>query len=565
MPCDRALDRSRNIGGAAVEMASILLWQACPVGCQQAPEKRPMDTAPYTQRRPVRSMFQPRLQHNILFLFYAASLFALFAALFAFVQFGTPHLADNDGYYHIRMGQIIRSQGLRINFSWLPLTILRPDAFYDHHLLYHVYLALFVGDGQPERMVLGAKLASVLMPAFACLAIWWLLRAQRVPWAALWSLGLFAVSEAFLYRMSMPRAQSASLAVLALGLHWLLQRRYLPLMPLGFFYVWLYNAFPLVLLLASIYIVATLLTERQFAWRALAYPLVGVILGLAINPYFPANIAFIIQHLVPKVGQPATSVGSEWYPYSTWALVQNTGVALALWLLGILALGWREQHIDRPTLTALLLSIVFGLLLFKARRFVEYFPPFALIFTALSSAPLLRTWSTSRLYRRWATLLLIGALAAPLGGALGAARLTMAESRPAATYKAAAEWLGTHTPPGSLIFQTDWDDFPRLFFYNQTSRYTIGLDPTFMQRYDPALYQEWVAMTQGKVESLGEKIRTRFGAAYVLSDHQHIGFLREAARDPQMKEIYRDHDAVIFAIVDDSSKRGDEQWMSTED
>jgi hypothetical protein len=484
----------------------------------------------------------------------AVALFTLFAALFAFVQFGTPHLADNDGYYHIRMGQLIRSQGLWINFSWLPLTILKPNAFYDHHLLYHVYLALFIGDGQPEHMIVGAKLASVLMPAFACVAIWWLLSAQRVPWAILWSLGLFAISEAFLYRMSMPRAQSASLLVLTLGLHWLLQQRYVLLMPLGFVYVWLYNAFPLLLLLAGVYVVATWLTERQIAWRALAYPLAGVILGLVINPYFPANIAFIVQHLVPKVGQPAISVGSEWYPYSTWTLIQNTGVALALWLVGVLALGWREQRIDRPTLTALLLSIVFGLLLFKARRFVEYFPPFALIFTALSSAPLLRTWSTTRQHRSWATLLLIGALAAPLGATLGAARLTMAQSEPAATYRAAAEWLGTHTPPGSLIFQTDWDDFPRLFFYNQINRYTIGLDPTFMQRYDAALYDDWVALTQGKGESLGETMRTRFGTAYVLSDHQHSDFLRKAAQDPRMVEVYRDDDAVIYAILNQSSK-----------
>jgi hypothetical protein len=484
----------------------------------------------------------------------AVALFMLFAALFAFVQYGTPHLADNDGYYHIRMAQLIHDQGLRIDFSWLPLTILNPGAFYDHHLLYHLYLALFVGDGQPERMLAGAKLASVVMPAFACVAIWWLLRAQRVPLAMLWSLGLFAISEAFLYRMSMPRAQSASLLVLTFGLHWLLQRRYVLLLPLGFVYVWLYNAFPLLLLVAGAYVLAALLTERLFVWRALAYPLAGIAAGLVINPYFPANIAFIVQHLAPKFGQPTTSVGSEWYPYQTWTLVENAGIALGVWLLGVLALGWCKRRIDRATLTALLLSIMFGLMLFKARRFVEYFPPFALIFAALSSAPLLRNWSTTPQRRRWATLLLIGALAAPLGSSLGTARLTMAQSKSAITYRAAAEWLAMHTPPGSLIFQTDWDDFPRLFFYNQTNRYTIGLDPTFMHRYDAALYDDWVALTQGKAELLGETIRTRFGAVYVLSDHQHTDFLRKAAQDVHMKEVYRDDDAVIFEVMDANTK-----------
>jgi hypothetical protein len=137
----------------------------------------------------------------------ATLLFTLSAALFAFVQFGTPNLADNDGFYHMRMGALIREQGLRVSFPWLPLTILGPNAFYDHHLLFHVYLSLFGGNGSEAALLLGAKIASVIMPALACMAIWWLLRGQRVRRAALWSIGLFAVSQAFLYRMSMPRAQ----------------------------------------------------------------------------------------------------------------------------------------------------------------------------------------------------------------------------------------------------------------------------------------------------------------------------------------------------------------------
>src|SRR5512144_2494639 len=74
-----------------------------------------------------------------------AVLFTMFSALFAFVQFGTTALADNDGFYHLRMAALIRLYGLRVPFVWLPLTILNPQAFYDHHLLYHVYLSLFAG------------------------------------------------------------------------------------------------------------------------------------------------------------------------------------------------------------------------------------------------------------------------------------------------------------------------------------------------------------------------------------------------------------------------------------
>ncbi len=123
------------------------------------------------------------------------------------------------------------------------------------------------------------------------------------------------------------------------------------------------------------------------------------------------------------------------------------------------------------------------------------------------------------------------------------------ESQPADTYAAASHWLKDNTPPGSLIFQTDWDDFPRLFFYNTSNVYTVGLDPTYMQLYDAALYDEWVKITQGKVDRPSGEIRSRFGGAYVLTDLTHDAFLNRAKADPGLKEVYRDQYAIVFAVV----------------
>src|SRR5215212_7156682 len=198
--------------------------------------------------------------------------------------------------------------------------------------------------GRTQTMVAGAKISSILMPSLACMAIWWLLRSQGVPWAGLWVVGLFGLSEAFLYRMSMTRAQAASLLVLMLGLQALLQRRHALLIPLGFIYVWLYNAFPLLLVVAGAYVIAALLVERRFEWKALAYPAIGVLLGLVLNPYFPEDLRFIVEHLAPKIGGDTIAVGNEWYPYDTWALIQNSGFALAAWIVGTLALGWRAKR-----------------------------------------------------------------------------------------------------------------------------------------------------------------------------------------------------------------------------
>jgi hypothetical protein len=484
----------------------------------------------------------------------AMGLLFFFVLLFGYIQYGTEGLVGNDGYYHIKLSYLMREQGaLKIAFPWLPLTILGPDTFYDHHLLYHVYLALFAPldpavDGG-RSLVTGAKYASILLPALAFLAVWWLLRAQKVPAATLWAVGLFALSDPFLYRLSMARAQSASLLVLVLALHWLLQRRYRLLLPLGFIYVWLYNAFPLLLLLVGVYIVATWLTERRLAWQPLIYAAAGVGLGVIVNPYFPQNVNFIISHIMPKVGEITTRVGNEWYPYETWTLVENSGYALLAFLLGVLALAWQEKRIDKPTLAALGLAVLFGAMLFKSRRFIEYYPAFALLFLALSSRPLLQKWIDEVKYGRYllpAALALL--LAFPLTAMVSQGREAVGRSGPPDQYAQAGLWLAANVPSDEMIFQTDWDDFPRLFFYDSRHQYLVGLDPTYLELADPDLFAEWVDITQGRVTPLAEVIETRFGARYIFSDLHHRAFLREAEGDPRLVELYRDEYVVIFEI-----------------
>ena len=483
----------------------------------------------------------------------AVVLFLLFVALFSFVQSGTSALVGTDGYYHARMGWLIRDQGLKPAFVWLPMTILSETAFYDHHLLYHLYLAIFSGvdpalDGG-QSLTAGVKVASIILPSLAFMAFWWLLRSQGIRWAAFWSLGLFVVSEAFLYRMSMPRAQAASLLVLILGLLWLFQRRYWLLLPLGFVYVWLYNAFPLLLVIGSVYLLATWITERRFEWQAVAFPAAGVILGLLINPYFPDNIAFIINHLLPKIGESSTRLGNEWYPYETWTLVENSGFALLAMVLGVLAWGWRKERMNRVTLTIFIVAILFAFMLFRSRRFVEYFPAFALLFAVVSIAPLFEEWLAGR--SGWNKLALVGLvalLALPAALTLTQAREAVGRSKPADRYAEAAIWLHDNTPADTLVFQTDWDDFTRLFFYNLNNIYTAGLDPTYMELLDADLYDEWRKITRGKVDQPGGIIAARFGASYVFSDLKHKDFLEMAAGDPTLEEVYRDKYAVIYEV-----------------
>ncbi|MBE0671720.1 MAG: hypothetical protein IH588_14120, partial [Anaerolineales bacterium] len=70
-------------------------------------------------------------------------LFVLFFVVMAVVQFATPDLPDNDGFYHIKLAWLMRTESLKPDFPWLPLSILNEAEFYDHHFLFHVALIPF--------------------------------------------------------------------------------------------------------------------------------------------------------------------------------------------------------------------------------------------------------------------------------------------------------------------------------------------------------------------------------------------------------------------------------------
>ena len=492
----------------------------------------------------------------------AALLMVAFLAGMAAVQYATPNMPDNDGFYHIRFAELMREESLKPEFPWLPLTILNSREFSDHHFLFHVALIPFTfGD-----LRLGAKLAAVLFASIAFLCVWILLRSQKVPFAVLWSLGLLAVSEAFLYRMSITRAQSLSLAVLVIGLYLMFTQRYRWLMPLAFFYVWFYDAFPLLFIQTGIYLLATWMMERKIEARPLIYAGVGTVLGLVINPYFPDNFIFFLRHLVPKLAETTSvSVGNEWYPYNTKQIMENSPLALVAFLSGTLALGLNDKRMDAKIATGFFSAIFYGILLFQSRRFIEYFPPYALIFAALVWAPLMgglaervtfrlrwkeRQYQVGSLARGWiAAGILLVFLLPGIGITLGGARSSIRGSKPFTLYAEASRWLAENTPAGSRVFQSDWDDFPRLFFYNTHNSYLIGLDPTYMQLYDADLYDLWVKITRGDVEFPSEYIYPRFGARYVLTDLKHGDFIRRADKDPGLVEVYRDQEAVIYKVL----------------
>ncbi len=492
----------------------------------------------------------------------------LVALTFSAIQWSTPNVVGVDGYYHIKIAAIMREQGwqmlLPLHFPWLPTTILNPAEFTDHHLLYHLLLTPFT----LLDLRIGAKLSAVIFASTALLVAYQVMVESRVRFALVWLMLLIASAAPFLYRLSMTRRQALTLTLLLLALYLAFTHRKRWLAPLGFAFIWLFDGFPLLLGVCGAAFLGDWWQRRRPDWGLLTYPTIGIVLGTIVHPYFPNNVWFSYLHMLPKAlqlfglrhGDDVIRVGNEWYPYNTEFLLSANWLALLFVPLGFVPIlldprPSRMRQIDGRVLATSIVALAFLVMFLRARRWVEAEPAFALLFCALAWSLALPDWLTDRLRRlglpRWEPLLLAAAIvvAAPLTfTSVRAAMSDVKGAREHTQYRDAALWIARNSPPGSRVFNTDWDDFPELYYWNTHNVYLNGLDPTYMYLHDPQLYLSWRAITRGQVERPGATIRDRFDAAYVFTDRLHSAFLRHAAADPELIEVFRNNETVVFRV-----------------
>jgi hypothetical protein len=491
------------------------------------------------------------------------------ALVFSVVQWGVRNaIIGIDGYYHIKMALLMREQGWKllfpVHFTWLPTTILNPAEFTDHHLLFHLLLVPFTfGD-----LILGAKIAAVIFASASLLVMYQLMAENRVRAPLVWLVIALGAAGPMLYRLSMTRRQSLTLLLLMLTLLVSFRRKARWLLPIAFLFSWLFDGFPLLLGVCGAAFLGLWWERRRPDWGLVIYPTVGVVLGNVIHPYFPNNILFSYLHMLPKVfqllgltqGDTEIQVGNEWYPYSPDFMWESSWLALIMVPLGFIPILLdvrlsKLRRVDGLVIATGIIAVTFLVLYARSRRWVEAEPAFAALFCAVSWSRALPERVTVPLAKLITPRreLVVSALAfllvlPQLYMAINDARDDVSTTRDSSRYRAATAWLIANTPEGSRVFHTDWDDFPELFFWDTHNTYLNGLDPTYMYLESGPLYLQWRAITRGRIDVPGASIRDQFDCGWVFTDTDHGAFLKNAAADPDLTEVYRDRNAVIFAV-----------------
>jgi len=516
-----------------------------------------------------------------------------------------PGILCPDGFYHTKMALIMKDQGLVQNFPWTQFTTYK-DLFVDHHFVYHLSLIPFLSLPTPDNLdifsaeldpLIKAKLGTAFFAALVFLFIYWLCRRLKIKLPFIWTLSGFLVSY-FVLRLSLIRAPSLSLILLILGFYFILKKKYLGLFLVCFFYVWTHGTWPLILIVAILYCLSQTVKNLIINWtnifvenkeklfqiikysfvyffeksnvKILSTCVIGLFLGLIINPYFPKTLPFYWLQTI-KIGvlnyQNTIGVGIEWYSPDPGMLFFSVLPILIPWLISLAWFVTNKREQKSSSWFFVFVSTFFLLYTLKARRNVEYFIPSAIFLNGLIFTQIIIKINWENLKKRlknyfqgpdnifyFITTIISGILLTFFVGFylnFSIKNLFQSytnESRGLNSLQMASHWIKTNVQPKEIIFQSNWAIFPQLFYFNTQNYYINGLDQTFMYEKNKELYQDWLDLVSYHVDpnQTARILKEKFNASYVLVDKNDIQFSKLTKKSKFLQEVYKDDQAIIY-------------------
>src|SRR5512141_494939 len=184
---------------------------------KESPE--PHEEKPARVKLTWRAYFETEAATRLIYL-----IFGFFAILMVMIllqrQTAAICCGDWDGYYHIRWSQLLWqnfSQGKGLpSFVWLPLTVLNPQHYADHHFLFHLLQIPFLWFLEP---VTAAKTAAVVFATLAIFSVYWLIYRYGVKHQLLWLAAILTCASSFYFRMNMAKAPPLTIIITIAGIY----------------------------------------------------------------------------------------------------------------------------------------------------------------------------------------------------------------------------------------------------------------------------------------------------------------------------------------------------------
>ncbi len=537
------------------------------------------------------------------------AVFILGAVLMHYVQTGAwgpapvePGVSGHDSFYHVKMASLMPELGLPSEFPHLRFCYFTEDGrFISNHYGFHALLMPFVklseritGDG-----LAGARLAIGVSFGLSLMLMNLILLMQGVRWRWLWLIAFVAMPFQFFTRHAYIRAIAPSLTFMLLLVLVMFRERHIwtALVVAAFTHLYLGGVVyaPVLVVAYVVCIVIGPTGERTIPWKLILFSFGGWCIGLLVHPYISGMFEWLRVQLFATGLSPDISVGREWKPYNdVWWFAQMAGALLVTWIIALMVRLRFGPRLNAKETALMLLMFIFLALNTKARRFVEYWPPFCLLSAATLAAPLINAYadkvrrglaeSSARLAVWFERAGVVVVLLAVFGVVRFSPLWRDIQKKPKCGYDLAAvtemmDFVKEQAEPGDVIFTDDWDVFPVYFYHNAKCNYVVGLDPKLTHERRPDIWARFEKLSRGlapktvKVKMEGEggelieqevkvthrDIRDVFGARFVIIDSDHKKFSAKMNQQKDLAELIypttsfhdsRDEPYLVFRIKD---------------
>lgn len=255
-------------------------------------------------------------------------------------------------------------------------------------------------------------------------------------------------------------------------------------------------------------------------------------------------------------------MGQEWYSLGFYDLFVHNFPLIILVMVTFMIKGRKILDVQATTVYYFLIFLFLMLCLTKSSRFIEYLPPFIILFCAtlmrdgIEDHERICAFLKSCNYRKTILAVLIVLLFSFIFIKLHQWKeIANKASFPHERFKHACEWLKDNTEHMETVYNVSWSDFPQLFYWGHWNTYICGLDPNFIQGYDSELASLYFNISHGNISNPGYIISKYFKSKYVIvskkmSEYYNFGaFIKLAKTDFTLKKVYEDRYSIIYETV----------------
>jgi hypothetical protein len=141
--------------------------------------------------------------------------------------------------------------------------------------------------------------------------------------------------------------------------------------------------------------------------------------------------------------------------------------------------------------------------------------------------------------------------------------LFVENSEPAEKFKEVSLWLKDNSKKGEIVFNSYWDNFPNLFFWNDDNYYIGGMDPIFQYAFSENLF--WknyfiayrgepftcgsIRCTKEMVEDVYPVLKNDFRASYLVLEYRRSpNFIKNIESLSGFEKVFSTDKEVVYKI-----------------